>query len=163
MVRTGNEDAFAMMHAMESRQDELTEYAMLLLCDGMGGYEAGEVAAATALASMRKFLLQQPMFSALAGGEAPAPEAFSIDLCEKTLKAALNQANKDVYTAARTPGKGKRGMGCTAECVYVDNHCVVVGHVGDSRTYHLHQGRLSGAIDAGDRNASQPPCRAWPA
>ena len=33
-------------------------------------------------------------------------------------------------------------MGCTAECVYVDNRHIVVGHVGDSRTYHLHQGRL---------------------
>src|SRR5208282_831218 len=49
MVRTGNEDAFSLLHGMESRQDELTEYAMLLLCDGMGGYEAGEVAAALAL------------------------------------------------------------------------------------------------------------------
>ena len=33
-------------------------------------------------------------------------------------------------------------MGCTAEAVYVDNQNVIVGHVGDSRTYHLHQGRL---------------------
>ena len=33
-------------------------------------------------------------------------------------------------------------MGCTAEAVYVDGRCVVVGHVGDSRVYHLHEGRL---------------------
>jgi protein phosphatase len=33
-------------------------------------------------------------------------------------------------------------MGCTAELVYVDGRHVVVGHVGDSRTYHLHEGRL---------------------
>ena len=33
-------------------------------------------------------------------------------------------------------------MGCTAEVVYVDGRNVVVGHVGDSRTYHLHEGRL---------------------
>ncbi len=33
-------------------------------------------------------------------------------------------------------------MGCTAEAVYVDGRNVVVGHVGDSRTYHLHEGRL---------------------
>jgi serine/threonine protein phosphatase PrpC len=142
MIRTGNEDAFAFLHGMESRQDELTEYAMLLLCDGMGGYDAGEVAAAIALESMRRNLLQQPIFSALTGGEAPAADAFSIDACKKILAATLKQANKDVYTAARTPGKGKRGMGCTAECVYVDSRHVVVGHVGDSRTYHLHQGRL---------------------
>ena len=33
-------------------------------------------------------------------------------------------------------------MGCTAEVVYVDGRNVIVGHVGDSRTYHLHEGRL---------------------
>jgi protein phosphatase len=33
-------------------------------------------------------------------------------------------------------------MGCTAEVVYVDGRNVVVGHVGDSRTYHLHEGRM---------------------
>jgi serine/threonine protein phosphatase PrpC len=34
-------------------------------------------------------------------------------------------------------------MGCTVEVVYVDGRHVVVGHVGDSRTYHLHEGRLN--------------------
>ena len=142
MIRTGNEDAFSFLHGMESRQDELTEYAMLLLADGMGGYEAGEVAAALALQAMRKYLLGQPIFAALTGGEAPPQDTFTIDGCKKTLLAALKHANKEVYTAARTPGKGRRGMGCTAECVYVDNRHVIVGHVGDSRTYHLSQGRL---------------------
>jgi PPM family protein phosphatase len=142
MVRTGNEDVFSFLHGMESRQDELTEYAMVLLCDGMGGYEAGEVAAAMCLQAMRKYLLQQAMFTALAGFEPPAPGDFTIDGTKKTLLAALKYANKEVFTAARTPGKGRRGMGCTAECVYVDNRHVVVGHVGDSRTYHLHEGRL---------------------
>jgi protein phosphatase len=33
-------------------------------------------------------------------------------------------------------------MGCTAEAVYLDGRNVVVGHVGDSRTYHLSEGRL---------------------
>jgi protein phosphatase len=142
MVRTGNEDAFGVMHAAESRQDELTEYAMVLLCDGMGGYEAGEVAAAMAIASMRKYLLQHPMFAALAGNEAPDASHLDVDACKKVLESALKHANKEVFTAARTPGKGRRGMGCTAECVYVDQYNVVAGHVGDSRVYHLHGGRL---------------------
>src|SRR6185369_8367218 len=72
----------------------------------------------------------------------PAPGVFSIDAVKKTLMAALKHANREVHTASRIPGKGKRGMGCTAECVYIDNRHVIVGHVGDSRTYHLHQGRL---------------------
>ncbi len=141
MVRTGNEDAFALLHAVESRQDELNEYALLLLADGMGGYEAGEVAAAMAIQTLRQYLLQQKMFASLAG-QAPPEEPVDVEACKQIMQAALKHANKEVYTASRTPGKGKRGMGCTAEAVYVDAHDIVVGHVGDSRTYHLHQGRL---------------------
>jgi protein phosphatase len=142
MVRTGNEDAFALLHAVESRQDDLTEYSLVLLADGMGGYEAGEVAAAMAIQALRTNLLQQPMFAAL-GGQAPPPEGqFNVEGCKQLLLAALKHANREVYTASRTPGVGKRGMGCTAEAVYIDTQNVVVGHVGDSRTYHLSQGRL---------------------
>jgi protein phosphatase len=142
MVRTGNEDAFGLLHAVESRQDDLSEYALILLADGMGGYEAGEVAAAMAISALRKNLLGQKMFAALAGDTAPPQDQFTVEGCKKLLQAALEYANKEVYTASRTPGVGKRGMGCTAEAVYVDAHNVVVGHVGDSRTYHLAQGRL---------------------
>jgi len=142
MVRTGNEDAFAFMHAVEQRQDDVWEYAMVALADGMGGYEAGEVAAAMCIQSLRKYLLEQPMFAALAGKEPPEDGVFDINGCKKTLLSALKHANKEVHTAARQPGRGRRGMGCTAEAVYVDNRHIVVGHVGDSRTYHLHNGRL---------------------
>src|SRR5437868_3523633 len=58
MVRTGNEDALAFLHGVESRQDDLREYALIILCDGMGGYEAGEIAAALAISELRKYLLQ---------------------------------------------------------------------------------------------------------
>ena len=141
MVRTGNEDALAFLHGVETRQDDLHEYALIILCDGMGGYEAGEVAAALAIAETRKFLLQQPMFAALAGKEAP-PGPVDVDATKKLLEAALRHANKEVHLAGRTPGRGKRGMGCTAEVIYVDSKNVIVGHVGDSRTYHLRRGRL---------------------
>ena len=140
MIRTGNEDAFTVLHGVDSRQDELVEYAMVLLADGMGGYDAGEVAAAMAMNELRKYFLQQPMFAGLTGGTPPEkvdPQAYM-----KTIDAALRHANKEVFTASRTPGKGKRGMGCTAQAVYVDNRHVIVGHVGDSRTYHIHRGRL---------------------
>jgi protein phosphatase len=151
MVRTGNEDAFALLHAAESRQDDMGESALVLLCDGMGGYEAGEVAAAMAIQVMRRNLLAQKPFTSLAGGspfpsELPghdpeAPLLASPEECKKLLVAALKDANRQIFTASRT-GKGRRGMGCTAEAVYVDSRHVVVGHVGDSRTYHFHQGRL---------------------
>lgn len=141
MVRTGNEDALSVLHGVDTRQDDIGEYAMILLCDGMGGYDAGEVAAAMAINEMRKFLLAQPMFGGLIGNP-PPKEAFDVKKYQDVLRDALKHANKEVHTAGRTPGRGKRGMGCTAECVYVDSRNVIAGHVGDSRVYHLHKGRL---------------------
>lgn len=141
MVRTGNEDALAFLHGVDTRQDELHEYALILLCDGMGGYDAGEVAAAIAIAEMKTFFLQQPMFAGLAGKDA-FPGPIDVEATKKLFDAGLKHANKEVFAASRTPGKGKRGMGCTAEAVYVDAQHVVVGHVGDSRVYHLKNGRL---------------------
>jgi protein phosphatase len=151
IVRTGNEDAYAVLHGSESRQDDVGDAALILLCDGMGGYEAGEVAAALTLIELRKYLLAQPMFAALTGlshfptdplasmnrPEGHAAPPLDVEECKKVLKAALKHANKVVYQASRAPGSKRRGMGCTAEAVYVDGRNVVVGHVGDSRTYHF--------------------------
>jgi PPM family protein phosphatase len=161
MVRTGNEDAFALLHACESRQDDLSETALVLLCDGMGGYEAGEVAAAMAIQIMRQNLVQQKPFAPLSGASSFPNEALHMGVAQakseqvghaappievgevkKMLRAALKEANKQIYITSRMPGSKRRGMGCTAEAVYVDGRNVVVGHVGDSRTYHLHEGRL---------------------
>jgi len=161
MVRTGNEDAFALLHACESRQDDLSETALVLLCDGMGGYEAGEVAAALAIQILREYLVKQKPFAPLSGASSfpgnilhqPAAQAeeeqkghaapaSDVEAIKQMLRAALKEANKQIYAASRAPGSKRRGMGCTAEVVYVDGRHVVVGHVGDSRTYHLHEGRL---------------------
>jgi serine/threonine protein phosphatase PrpC len=156
IVRTGNEDAFALMHACESRQDDLGESALVLLCDGMGGYEAGEVAAALTIQALRKNLSQLAPFKTAMGAspfvtdpatqmsrpEGHAAEPLNVEATRQAIKAALRDANKQVFQASRAPGSKRRGMGCTAEVVYVDGQNVVVGHVGDSRTYHLHEGRM---------------------
>src|SRR5438132_1718735 len=74
MVRTGNEDAFALMHATESSENTLGDSALVLLADGMGGYEAGEVAAAMAIQAMREYLLRHKSFASLAGEATPLPD-----------------------------------------------------------------------------------------
>jgi protein phosphatase len=151
MVRSGNEDAFALCHVAESRLDHQRESALILLADGMGGYESGEVAAALAIHALRKYLFAQVPFQTLSGvspfpGEADRYEGHAvpetdIDACKDAILAALKYANKEVNNASRS-GIGKRGMGCTAEVVYITGKHVIVGHVGDSRTYHLNEGRL---------------------
>ena len=52
MVRNGNEDALTVLHGVDGRLNDCTKYAMVLLCDGMGGYDAGEVAADLAINEM---------------------------------------------------------------------------------------------------------------
>jgi protein phosphatase len=152
MIRSGNEDAFAVVHASEWRENDCTESALVLLADGMGGYEAGEVAAALAIQALRRNLLQQNPFAILAGsspshseGEKPNETmrpSLDVESCKQMLAAALKDANQQVYAAARESATRQR-MGCTAEVVYVDGRHIVVGHVGDSRAYHLHRGELT--------------------
>jgi protein phosphatase len=143
MVRTNNEDAFALIHSVGSRQDDLGERLLAILADGMGGYEAGEVASAMAIEHLRQCLLREPTFAGLAGDAAVRPENLDVNACQNLLAQALRDTNKHVFTASRTPGVGKRGMGCTAEVVYVDGRHLIVGHVGDSRVYHYSRGRLT--------------------
>ncbi len=152
MVRTGNEDAFALLHACESRQEDFADSALILLCDGMGGYDAGEVAAAVTIQQLRKLILAHKTFAALAGatsfaGDLPRAEGnplapFDVEEAKKLIRTALKDANRFIYNEARSGRLGKRGMGCTAEAVYVNGRHLIVGHVGDSRTYHLQEGRL---------------------
>src|SRR6185369_3353643 len=104
--------------------------------------DAGEVAAALAISNLRRFLIAQKPFAALAGAssfptevpraEGNVPPPLKIDEARSLIRAALKEANRAVYQASRGPNPvGKRGMGCTAEVVFVDGRSVIVGHVGD--------------------------------
>jgi protein phosphatase len=140
-IRTGNEDAFALLHAAASRQEGLGERALLILADGMGGAEAGEVASAMAIEHLRNFLLRDRLFAPVTDDPLSGPEEFDPKVCQELLVNALVDTNRHIFTASRA-GVGKRGMGCTAEVLYLDGERVVVGHVGDSRTYHYSGGQL---------------------
>jgi len=62
MFRNGNEDAVAVHHAGEGRLEHADEGTLILLADGMGGMESGEVAAALTLQTVRQCLLASPPF-----------------------------------------------------------------------------------------------------
>src|SRR5262249_128191 len=141
MIRTGNEDAYAYLHSCESRIDDTNESSLLLLADGMGGYDAGEVAAALCIQTLRKLILQNKMFATLTG-VAPSEQApFDLDACKKVIYEALKETNKAVFNAPNQ-GVGRRGIACTAEVVYVNGRNAPGGHIGDSRCYHLHDGNI---------------------
>jgi len=169
-IRSGNEDAVEIFHSAEGALDDSDEAALILLADGMGGMESGEVAAAMALQALRRTLLRSPPFAPglpvtpppddrLPGantGDEPAADRSAVlrpnidrespertpDAHSERVAAALREANRQVYEAARG-GHGGRGMGCTAEVILIDGATAVIGHVGDSRVYRLRRGKLS--------------------
>jgi serine/threonine protein phosphatase PrpC len=141
MVRPANEDALAVIHATDLRVGANEEFAIVLAADGMGGSAAGEVAAALTIQTLRRHLLiESPLRRLVEEPESFGP-GIEREAIRRLLADALEEANGRVYNASRATS-GQRGMGCTAEAVYLDGRQVVVGHVGDSRTYLLHRGRL---------------------
>jgi len=91
--------------------------------------------------TLRRRLVPEPPLCGLVDGPALAAATPRRGSIRRRLADALREANRVVYRAARD-GPGRRGMGCTAEAVYLNGRQIVVGHVGDSRTYLLHGGRL---------------------
>lgn len=125
-VRTNNEDSLA--------QDP--ELGLLVLADGMGGYNAGEVASsittATVLASVRR-QLQEPATGAV-DRSAPRNDA-------DILHQAVTEAHEAVCArAAADPDCA--GMGTTVDAVLIRDGRVTVAHVGDSRVYRYRNGEL---------------------
>jgi serine/threonine protein phosphatase PrpC len=113
-VRTNNEDGFG--YDLGSR--------VFVVCDGMGGMAAGEVASATAV----KELVEN--FSRDAGGEATT---------EDRLFRAILSANQQVYQLALS-NEELRGMGTTLVAACIEGRKLLIGNVGDSRAYFLRGG-----------------------
>ena len=98
--------------------------ALFAVADGVGGHRGGEVASRTAIEALR---------AAVANG---AP-----------LHDAITRANTAVVTRAAGDDE-LTGMGTTLTAVIaVGGHRLLIGHVGDSRAYLLHDGTLHRATD----------------
>ncbi|GBD37469.1 Putative protein phosphatase 2C-type [bacterium HR36] len=138
-LRTNNEDAFALWHSSSGLEEDLRETVLAILCDGMGGYEAGEVAAAMAIEQIRQRFLQSEYANTLLDQNGPA--AVDWDACRKFLFDMFREVNQYMYQFSRSP-QGKRGMGCTCELLYIRGNRALIVHVGDSRTYHYTDGQL---------------------
>ncbi len=110
LVRAANEDC---AHAGEN---------LLVLCDGMGGHRAGDVASKLAV---------ETVVSALSG-KTPSVKAFL---------AAVAKANEQVYRKAAVD-KTMRGMGTTLTALWLDVDAAMLAHVGDSRAYLFRAERL---------------------
>lgn len=107
---------------------------LLLVADGMGGANAGEVASELAAKSTVKYLLNSMHW--LYHPTEPEIEQFIDDLKE----AACFSHEAVTDDAKRKPER--RGMGSTLTVAYVVWPMLYVLHVGDSRCYLLHQDKF---------------------
>jgi len=115
MVRSHNEDSIAAD----------AEIGLAVLADGMGGYNAGEVASGIAVA-----MISDEVKKLLGGAETEAGNA------EDLLSEHVARANAAIYQAAQSQPQYS-GMGTTLVVALWHDNKMAVGHVGDSRLYRL--------------------------
>jgi serine/threonine protein phosphatase PrpC len=128
-VREHNEDA---VYAGAIAGLKLSQPAYLcIVADGMGGHAAGEVASQTAIEAMAVNL--PPLLASVSETDAmPA-------VAESALAQAVQQAND----AVRRQGQLQDvEMGTTVVAALIIGNVAAIAHVGDSRAYWLHAGKL---------------------
>jgi serine/threonine protein phosphatase PrpC len=123
-VRPTNEDCFAIHE----------ELGLCVVADGMGGHNAGEVAARLAVDAVVNFVRQ--------GGQ-DWPFGFDPALSRdgNLLRTAVHRANMRILEAA-IASNACAGMGTTIVAARVADGHLAVAHVGDSRLYLVAGGRL---------------------
>jgi len=122
MVRSHNEDSVAQELAC----------GLVVLADGMGGYNAGEVASGIAVSVVATEVCQRLQSVSPTDRDEESGEELGLALVRENIQ----RANASIFHAAQSqPQYG--GMGTTIVAgLFYDNR-VVVGHVGDSRMYRL--------------------------
>jgi PPM family protein phosphatase len=120
-VREHNEDSVMAIEYTRESMVEPAEEHLYVVADGMGGAEAGEVASAIAVETIRAYIESKLE----GGGTANGAEL---------LAAALEEANSRIieYVASHPES---RGMGSTGVCALVTPSNAAVAWVGDSRGY----------------------------
>ena len=122
--RSGNEDSFELW-APEPGMGLTSADALVVVCDGMGGSNAGEVASRMAAEAVVRAFTAHP-------GEDPAA----------MLTQAVVTANTEVWGFSRTRND-LNGMGTTCTALAVKDGHVMLAQVGDSRAYLVREHRAT--------------------
>jgi serine/threonine protein phosphatase PrpC len=117
LARDNNEDAVAF--------DPLTQ--LCILADGMGGYNAGEIASGMASAFIKS---EMGRWLSQAGKNANAKEV------RRAMEICVENANHSIFNAANSNPQ-YTGMGTTLVVGVFQDDRLTLGHIGDSRCYRL--------------------------
>jgi serine/threonine protein phosphatase PrpC len=121
MKGKNNEDRYA-VSAFQLDAHKAVPVLLALLCDGIGGHRAGEVAAEMAVNRISQ---------RIADSDASHPTHIIED--------AVQEASHEIYVRAQS-NTNQRGMGSTLACVWIIGRRVFTATIGDSRIYLLRQG-----------------------
>ena len=112
------------------------ELGLFIVCDGMGGHAAGEVASELAACTVRRCIEQNKAVLDAYDDSAPARDQLL-----RMVEDAIKTASRAVFALARSE-ESRAGMGTTLTMMLCVRQTGVMGHVGDSRLYMRRQGRL---------------------
>lgn len=123
MTRKTNQDAFCNTILGENT-------ALAVVCDGMGGAKAGNIASTLAVQIITEYVKKS------------YSKAMSGTAVENMLRSAISSANIEVFeTALSNPDYS--GMGTTVVAALVREDTVFIAHVGDSRAYSVSENELT--------------------
>jgi protein phosphatase len=132
-VRTNNEDNFG----YDAR------YGIFVVCDGMGGQAAGEVASKIGVETVLNYFRT-------AGRSGNSPQAAKpgnkFSPLGQALSSAISQANLAILESGKK-NESSAGMGSTLVAALVRENMVCIGNVGDSRIYLVRNGTIHQLTD----------------
>lgn len=115
IMRNSNQDAFFAGQISEN-------FAFGIVCDGMGGANAGNVASEIAIKTVSEYI---------SNSYRENMDLFDI---EKIIKNAISSANMLIFDRA-SKNVDLSGMGTTITVAVIKDNNAVIAHVGDSRIY----------------------------
>ena len=113
--RPSNEDSFGYS----------VEHGVYLVCDGMGGAAAGEIASSLAVDEVMRLMTAREAGNAL----------------DEVIEEAISTANEAIFSRSQTNPR-LNGMGTTLVSVVAEDRRVRVINIGDSRCYRLRSEHL---------------------
>ena len=126
-VREHNEDTIAFD----------ADIGLLVLADGMGGYNAGEVASGIAVKTIVNLVREQVELQDLNVQDRES----GLSRPTIILRDAIHRANKIIYQTAKTQPQCE-GMGTTVVAALFFDNKITIAHVGDSRLYRQRSDKL---------------------